>query len=116
MDVTRINIGNGLLESAFSMTFVQILNILSNAAMQKIHAESCSAVMELDFDKSVLLSGLTSKENAGKENKKTLLLSQDRPSHAWERKGNWYEPSHSSRSKWSKHRQESGPAHMEFRA
>jgi hypothetical protein len=66
MDISRINIGSGLLESACSMTFVQILNILSNAAMQKIHAESCSAVMELDLDKSVLLSGLTSKENAGK--------------------------------------------------
>ena len=40
--------------------------MLSNAAMEKTHAEICSAVMELDLDKSVLLSGLTSKENAEK--------------------------------------------------
>jgi hypothetical protein len=32
--------------------------------MQKTQAESCSDVMEVDVDKSVLLSGLTSKEKA----------------------------------------------------
>jgi predicted RNA-binding protein with RPS1 domain len=115
LDTSRINIGSGVLGSASSMTFKQIHNIISNAVMQKTKAEICFAVMELDLDKSVSLSVLTSKENAGKK-KETVFLSRDRPSHAWERKGNWYEPIRSSRSKWSKHRHERGPAHMEFRA
>jgi len=35
--------------------------------LQKTQAESCSALIEVDVDKSVLLSGLTSKENAEKK-------------------------------------------------
>jgi hypothetical protein len=64
MDTSRINIGRGLLQSACSMTFMLILIIFPNAAMLKTQAEICSVVMELDLDKSVLLSGLTSRENA----------------------------------------------------